>query len=72
LHQKTGAVAMILDINLPQRGCFVGLVQRFDVFTSINTGFTLIFFKAREKFEFAFKTTCYPYSKTTQRHAPPI
>jgi hypothetical protein len=45
LHQKTEAVAMILDINLPQRWCFVGLVQRSGVFNSINKGFTLIFLK---------------------------
>ena len=32
---------MILDINLPQRGCFVGLVQRFGVFKLNNLGFTL-------------------------------
>jgi len=63
---------MILGINLPQRGCFVGLVQRFDVFISINTGFTLILLQALAKFEFVLKTNCYPYSKTTQRHAPPV
>jgi hypothetical protein len=33
LHQKTKAVAMILDINLPHGRCFVGLVQRFAVFS---------------------------------------
>jgi hypothetical protein len=36
---------MILDKNLPQRGCFVGLVQRFVVFSSNNIVFTLIFMK---------------------------
>lgn len=56
---------MILDINLPQRGCFVGLVQRFDVFISINKGFTLIFLQVLAKFEFVLKTTCYPHSTTT-------
>jgi len=34
---------MILDINLPQRGCFVGLVQRFGLFKLNNLGFTLFF-----------------------------
>jgi hypothetical protein len=36
---------MILDINLPQRGHFVGLVQRFVGFSSFLLGFTLIFVK---------------------------
>jgi hypothetical protein len=36
---------MILDKNLPRGVCFVGLVQRFVVFSSNNKGFTLIFMK---------------------------
>jgi hypothetical protein len=56
---------MILDINLPQRWCFVGLVQRSKVFSSINKGFTLIFLQVLAKFEFVLKTTCYPHSTTT-------
>ena len=42
---------MILDINLPQRGCFVGLVQRFDVFSLNLLGFTRIFIKAPTRLE---------------------
>jgi len=38
---------MILDINLQQRGCFVGLAQRFVVFSLKICGFTLIFIKLR-------------------------
>ncbi len=32
---------MTLDKNLPQEGCFVGLVQRLHVFCSNSIGFTL-------------------------------
>lgn len=72
MHQKTGAVAMILDINLPQRGCFVGLVQRFEVFTSINIGFTLAFLRARVKFEYALNTNCFTCLVATHRHLPQV
>jgi hypothetical protein len=39
---------MILDINLPQRGCFVGLLQRFVVFSLNLLGFTLVFTKPQK------------------------
>ncbi len=46
---------MFLDRNLPQRGCFVGLVQRFVVFDPINLGFTLCFAKLAAECEIALK-----------------
>jgi len=46
---------MILDINLPHKGCFVGLVQRFVVFASNYIGFTLYFEKLAAECEIVLK-----------------
>ena len=46
---------MILDINLPQRGCFVGLLQRFVVFNLNLLGFTLIFIESPTRLEIILK-----------------
>jgi len=46
---------MILDINLPQGGCFVGLVQRFVVFSLKMQGFTLVVIKLPARLEMISK-----------------
>lgn len=47
---------MILDINLPQRGCFVGLLQHFVVFSLNLLGFTLIFIESATRLEIILKS----------------
>jgi hypothetical protein len=63
---------MILGINLPQGVCFVGLVQRFVVFSLKIYGFTLIFLEMLEKFEFSLKTTGCLQAMTNQRQVTPV
>ena len=46
---------MILGINLPKRGCFVGLVQRFVGFSSLLQGFTLVFIKLWQNLKLLLK-----------------
>ena len=53
---------MIIGINLPQRGFFVGLVQRFVGFSSLLLGFTLNL----NKFQTKLKTPM----KSPLRHCP--
>jgi len=63
---------MILGINLPQGGYFVGLVQRSVVFCLKICGFTPIFLEILEKFEFSLKTTSYLQAMTNQRQVTPV
>jgi len=62
---------MILDINMPQRGCFVGLMQRFVVFCLNICGFTLIFIKTLVRLDAILKQRV-ARIVLTPSHRPPL